>query len=428
LDEDVIPAARFTDSEFLKRELDLLWPRTWQVACRSEELPCVGDYHEYAVGGDSVIVVRNRERIQAFHNTCRHRSMRLVEGTGCAAAGTFRCPFHGWAYDLEGACTFVSRREEFADEGMSDDDLRLRPVRVAERWGFVFVNLDDAAESLDEHLAAMAHLDHVGLENQRLYSAYWTVLPANWKAALDAFVEAYHVPSTHPQLLSDANLMEYSTVDRGHSFYNSTFQSDAAMASELEDVSDRDEVELFVATIDMLVEQLDGFVGTTERVIANGLRAKPMPAGSSAKMEFAKAWAAYADGAGYPLPATPLAQRRYANSYVFPNLFMIVNVTGTQIYRARPNGDDPNSSIWDVWVTRFFSPGHEPVVRREFVPVEDTDRWKLVLSQDYSNLARLTKGLQSRQARGFKLNRRQEMGLMNMEREIDRYVKPACAS
>jgi phenylpropionate dioxygenase-like ring-hydroxylating dioxygenase large terminal subunit len=424
LGSDAIPAARFTDPAFARRELDALWPRTWQVACRAEELPSVGDYLEYTIGWDSIIVIHGDCGIRAFHNSCRHRSMRLVEGAGCAANGTFRCPFHGWAYNLDGDCTFVSLREEFGTDGMSKDDLRLRPVPVGERWGFVFVNLDPDAGPLEEHLAPMEHLDHIGLENQRLYSYRWTELPCNWRVALDAFLEAYHVPSTHPQLVSDSGLMEYSTAEHGHSFYNSTFQSEEAMASDRRDVSLRDEAELFIETIDMLVDQLDGFVGTTESVIVNGLRKKPIPPGSSAKAEFARAWIAHAEHAAYPLPKTPLAQRRYANSFVFPNIFMLVNMTGTMIYRARPNGEDPNSCIWDVLVTRFFTPGHEPCVPREFVPAADTDRWRLVLSQDYSNLARLTVGLRSRASRGFKLNQRQEMGLMNMEREIDRYIKP----
>jgi phenylpropionate dioxygenase-like ring-hydroxylating dioxygenase large terminal subunit len=377
---------------------------------------------------DSVIVVRTESGIRAFHNSCRHRSMRLVSGSGCAARGTFRCPFHGWAYNLDGECTFVSLREEFGDDGMLADDLRLRSVEVGERWGFVFVNLDPDAGRLEEHLAPMGHLDHIGLENQRLYSYRWTELPCNWRVALDAFLEAYHVPTTHPQLVSDSGLMEYSTTDHGHSFYNSTYQSSAAMASDRRDVSSRDEADLFIETIDTLVDQLDGFVGTTESVIVNGLRHKPIPPGSSAKAEFAKAWLEHAGHAAYPLPETPLSERRYANSFVFPNLFMLVNMTGTMMYRARPNGDDPNSCIWDVLVTRFFTPGREPSVSREYVPVEDTGRWRLVLSQDYSNLANLTVGLRSRGARGFKLNRRQESGLMNLEREIDCYLKPTAPS
>ena len=79
---ELIPARRYYDSAFFELEKEKLWPRVWQMACRLEEIPEVGDYVEYTIFEKSVVVVRTHSGVKAFHNVCRHRGMRLVEGSG----------------------------------------------------------------------------------------------------------------------------------------------------------------------------------------------------------------------------------------------------------------------------------------------------------------------------------------------------------
>ena len=125
--------------------------------------------------------------LRAFHNVCLHRGARLVDGSGCADDGTLRCPFHAWRYALDGRCVEVVDADDFA---ALPADLRLPPVR-AEAWGgFVFVNLDPAAEPLLDFLHPLPEvLGPYHLEQMRLRSFLTTVLPTNWKAAVDAFNE-----------------------------------------------------------------------------------------------------------------------------------------------------------------------------------------------------------------------------------------------
>ena len=79
--ERLIPKERFTSPEWLDKEYKLLWPRVWQWACREEEIPKVGDYLEYKIGDQSVVIVRDEdESLKAYHNVCMHRGTRLVEG------------------------------------------------------------------------------------------------------------------------------------------------------------------------------------------------------------------------------------------------------------------------------------------------------------------------------------------------------------
>ena len=92
VDADRVPAARYYDQAFFDLECEHLWPRVWQMACRLDEIPNVGDFVEYENLGKSVIVVRTRDGgVTAFHNACRHRGVQTRQDRGCASNG-FICP------------------------------------------------------------------------------------------------------------------------------------------------------------------------------------------------------------------------------------------------------------------------------------------------------------------------------------------------
>src|SRR4051794_29055123 len=147
---DLIPKERYISREYLDLEMERLWPRVWQIACREEELPKPGDYVEYVIGDQSILVVRGADgSIGAYYNACLHRGTRLGSGVGSFADERIRCTYHGWCYDLSGCVTDVPDCEEFLDLPV---DLRLGQLR-AECWGgFVFVNMDPSAEPLLEFL------------------------------------------------------------------------------------------------------------------------------------------------------------------------------------------------------------------------------------------------------------------------------------
>ena len=109
-DPERIPARRYHDEQFYKLECERLWPHVWQMACRLEQIPEIGDYYEYSNLGKSVIVVRTKEGVKAFHNVCRHRGVQLAQGHGNCRVKGFICPFHGWRWNAEGRNTFVYGR------------------------------------------------------------------------------------------------------------------------------------------------------------------------------------------------------------------------------------------------------------------------------------------------------------------------------
>ena len=149
LGEAFVPKGRYLDPEFQQLELDRLFTKTWLMACRLEELPGVGSYVEYLIGGHSILVVReSTDSIRGYFNACRHRGTRLATGRG--RVGALICPFHGWRWNLDGSIRLVLDPEEFAPR--SDDDLGLQPVQVDTWGGFVFINMDLEAEPLLDYL------------------------------------------------------------------------------------------------------------------------------------------------------------------------------------------------------------------------------------------------------------------------------------
>ena len=94
LGSESIPTAHYTDPARFKQEVEHMWMRVWQMACREEEIPEVGDFQIYEVIDQSVLVVRSApDRIQAFYNSCLHRGRKLATQPGNKSE--FRCPFHG---------------------------------------------------------------------------------------------------------------------------------------------------------------------------------------------------------------------------------------------------------------------------------------------------------------------------------------------
>jgi phenylpropionate dioxygenase-like ring-hydroxylating dioxygenase large terminal subunit len=149
---DRIPKQRYYDPEFFAMEAELFWPRVWQMACRLEEIPRPGDYAEYEILDQSIIVVRTTaEDVHAYYNTCRHRAVKLVEGHGTSESG-FVCSFHGWCYGLDGANTFVLQPDMIGEDNRRPEDIALTSVRCEVWGGCAWVNLDGAAPPLRECL------------------------------------------------------------------------------------------------------------------------------------------------------------------------------------------------------------------------------------------------------------------------------------
>ena len=145
---------RYLTQEWHDLEVEQVWRRVWQMACRLEELPAIGDHVVYEVATESVIVVRTGEEphdVRAYVNSCLHRGTQLRTEGGNVQR--FRCPFHGFTWDLEGELVHVPNSWDFPD--VAPQDFCLPTAKIAFWGGFVFVNFDDDCEPFDSYIEVL---------------------------------------------------------------------------------------------------------------------------------------------------------------------------------------------------------------------------------------------------------------------------------
>ena len=142
------PVSRYTSRDFHDLEKEKLWKRTWQMACREEDIPDVGDTIVYDITDMSFLVVRSApDRIQAYWNACLHRGRILKEFDG--HVDELRCPFHGYCWNLDGSLKQVPAAWDFPQ--VEPDQFHLPEVQVGTWGGFVFINPDTDAEPFADH-------------------------------------------------------------------------------------------------------------------------------------------------------------------------------------------------------------------------------------------------------------------------------------
>jgi phenylpropionate dioxygenase-like ring-hydroxylating dioxygenase large terminal subunit len=194
-----LAAARYTSPAFKQLEDQKLWPNVWQFAAREEELPGKGDYIVYENAGRSYLVSRQDDgAVRAFHNVCLHRGrkLRTTDGT----ADQFQCPFHGFTWNKTGSLKKIPCRWDFSH--LDDRSMALPEAQVARWGGYIFLRENWDGPSLEEFLAPLP--EHFKRwRHEECTTAIWVakVVPANWKVTMEAFMEAWHTPVTHPQLL-----------------------------------------------------------------------------------------------------------------------------------------------------------------------------------------------------------------------------------
>src|SRR2546427_10594728 len=194
-----LPAAWYYDPAHYQRELEAFWYRRWVAVAREEELPGPGDWRTVRVGTQSLVLVRDEDRIRGFHNTCRHRgSVLCTEERGNFARRRIVCPYHSWTYDLEGQLVATPRRMETPDFDFAD--FPLYQVAVASWGGFVFVNLAGRdAPPLDVG-SLDAQFRRYRLGELRIGKRLVANVQANWKLLGENFSECFHCPPVHPEL------------------------------------------------------------------------------------------------------------------------------------------------------------------------------------------------------------------------------------
>ena len=427
-DPHFVPRERYFDQGFFELEQKYLWPYSWLMAARLEEIPSPGDFTEFEIAGSSILIVRQRDHsVKALHNACRHRATELAKGCGRMRGGQIVCPFHGWRWNLDGSSSFVFRDDAFEADVLEPEDLALGECKVEIWAGMVWINMDLQARPLRESLSpVMDLLDAVGVGNMRVKWWKQVVLKANWKLTQEAFFEAYHVMQTHPQLLMGGGLdagtamadaIEYTTFRNGHARFQSVGSSGAA--------SDRRGMNLaaFIESGRLLATGQDAMTLDRDIQVFEGLRNRIDPDDPDGPTKAIIALYEYADAAGIPMPPlSPEMQLWGGDIFLFPNFLMLPMYGNCLAYRLRPHGTDPESTLFDVWSLTTYPAGQEPE-RAQLLgrfDKDDDEHWGLIPRQDFSNIERQQRGLHSHGFDRIRLSSRYELSIANMHEELDR--------
>lgn len=426
----------FISPEYAAAEKELLWPKVWQVAGRVEDLKKVGDYFTYEVADDSILIVLSApDTIKAFHNVCPHRGRRLVDtpcdqNGACGSKRRFVCGFHGWTFDLNGDNAYILDPQDWKG-ALTPERTGLSEVKVDTWGGWIFINMDPDCVSLREYLEPAAGiLDAFEFEKMRYKWRQWTVYPSNWKTALEAFMEPYHVAGTHSQLLKYADYYAYSKSYGLHGVSGFDQRDPQFKMAESSTVTRAGiGADPRRSTYELIRENYEtvNFSASTETLVKAASRlVDELPEGTPAGEVIAH-WmkSAKADDAARGVTWPEISPENMAEAglawHVFPNMSVLQGVTFALCYRTRPYGDNPDMCIFESYALERYPEGEEPETRWE--ECEPTaEKWGAVLAQDFSNMQWVQKGMKSRGFRGTLPNPHQEQKITNFHRNLVKYM------
>ncbi|MDQ4420339.1 aromatic ring-hydroxylating dioxygenase subunit alpha [Sphingobium sp. DEHP117] len=418
LGSEDIDKARYTEAAFADAEFKRLWTRTWQMVCREDQIPDTGNYYVYDIGPYSFIVVRTDDgSICAHYNACLHRGTKLKPSATEGSAIDLKCPFHGWTWNLDGSLKDIPERWDF--QHLAGRKMCLPQARVETLAGFVWVNMDPAAPDLKTYLGkkALAHLDAWKLENRYIYLHVQKSYPANWKLTMEAFMEAYHVGDTHPQV-APAN----GDVNSQYDIYD-------------------EHVNRFISTLGVVSPKLKGKY-TEADIIENftlgdssslGGKKPELKAGERARQVMADMFRnMFETATNSDLSAVSDSELLDTYSYtVFPNLFLFPGISLPMIYRFRPDARDHRRTIYEVMFMRpkprngeFETAEVQKLAdHQSFAEAEGMDPgFGKILDQDTDNLYAQQEGLEASAKMGLTLADYQEIRVRHFERTVDKYI------
>ncbi len=424
-----IPIEAYTSAEYARAENDKLWGKVWQIACREEEIPEVGDYVTYDILDESIIVVRTApDTISAHYNVCQHRGRRLTSGNGHASQ--FSCRFHGWSWSIEGKNTFALDREDWGD-ALTCENLALKQVNVDTWGGWVWINMDPACEPLRDYLhPASPMLDAFDFDKMHFRWRQWLRFPCNWKTALEAFIESYHVDGTHPQLIQWGSNRWWSKSEGLHAWHGVGDGRGGAVRSGAGSITvgAADGVDPRAAMAGLFNELWETVGTSTQTVVDVVNRAKDeLPADTPPELIAAHVMQTAAiEDARRGVPWPEMSPEHYADCgldwHIFPNAAILPGMTYALCYRSRPDGYNPDSCIFEVYILERFPEGEVPKTEWIHAPETTEEQWRLILSQDFENIGEVQKGIKSRGFAGPRPSPVQEIPVIHFHRTLSRYM------
>lgn len=417
-DED-IPYERYISAEYFDQEMELLWPKVWQWACREEHIPQPGDYYVYEIGPYSLLVVRTEDgQVKAYHNSCLHRGTKLKPSGAEGSAQNLRCPYHGWTWRLNGELERIPSAWDLPHVEQARSKFKLPEVRVALWGGFVFINLDPDAPSLDEYMGVLPeHFKAWDMDKRFVEVHVEKEINANWKATMEAFMENYHTHETHPQLRygnGDENTQYDIFGDHVSRFYATNGVNSPHLEKPLTEQ-----------------ELLDTMLVGDRTVISDTPKLKE---GETARVAMAKMLREIM-GKKYSTDLSRFTDTEVLDVMeynLFPNMVLFPGLSIPMVYRFRPIGMNTGRTLFEMLILRPVpdnGPWPEPAIPVRLkeedsfttVPVLDPALGH-VYDQDTDNLRNQHEGMVASKKPGQTLTNYQEVRLRHFEQTVDKYL------
>jgi phenylpropionate dioxygenase-like ring-hydroxylating dioxygenase large terminal subunit len=406
-----IPVDRYISQDFFDLEIERVWKRAWQMACREEHLAQVGDTYVYDIADISILVVRSAPgQIKAFYNACLHRGRLLRECSGHSGE-VMRCPFHGYAWHHDGTLAEIPAAWDFPH--VEPEEFSLPEVKVGTWGGWVFVNLDPNCEPLERFLGELPdHFAKWRPQDKYVSAHVGKVFRCNWKVVQEAFMEAFHVVATHPQIL--ASIGDENTQYDIFGNFSRAISPNGTPSPHLSWTPT--EQQMFDAMVDRRVDE-DPFA-----LIPEGMTARAF--GAAIQRERLRPLL------GDEIDTYSDAELNDSQYYtLFPNFhpwgsFNKIN------YRFRPYGSDVDMALMEcIYLDPFTGERPTPAPYRELGPddpwtdaIPELGNLARVFNQDGFNLPKVQKGLKFTKKPGVTLANYQESKIRHWHVILERFL------
>tara|TARA_B100001123_G_scaffold284988_1_gene317637 strand:+ start:4231 stop:4935 length:705 start_codon:yes stop_codon:yes gene_type:complete len=198
-----LPSELYINNEYLNFERKKLFEDKWVVIGVASSLPNIGDAKPFDMLGIPLIILRDKnKKIKVFHNVCSHRGYKLLQKS-CNIKNVLRCPYHSWAYDLDGnlsATPHLGGMNKHHDKNFDKSKSNLKEVLSVVWLDMILVNISGNAENFDTYIKPLSDRwekfwpkhDQKLIKYAKDYNHFTLKAKCNWKFAIENYCESYH--------------------------------------------------------------------------------------------------------------------------------------------------------------------------------------------------------------------------------------------
>jgi len=215
-----LPSELYINNEYLNFERKKLFEDKWVVIGVASSLPNIGDAKPFDMLGIPLIILKDKnKKIKVFHNVCSHRGYKLLQKS-CNIKNVLRCPYHSWAYDLDGnlsATPHLGGMNKHHDKNFDKSKSNLKEVLSVVWLDMILVNISGKAENFDTYIKPLSDRwekfwpkhDQKLIKYAKDYNHFTLKAKCNWKFAIENYCESYHLPWVHPELNSYSKIEDH---------------------------------------------------------------------------------------------------------------------------------------------------------------------------------------------------------------------------